>query len=194
MTGYAIAGKTGTAQIYDFAHRVYTHKYNASFLGFAPLQNPAILVVVTVSGTTGLAGYGGTAAGPVFENVMSTGLRRLGVVRDVPQDLDELMAKENPAKGKENGAEADDVAMAELNPPTAEEMQEASGNTSEVMADANAPKAPNFVGKTIKDVMQEATASGIEVDLFGDGMARTQTPTAGALLTPGEHIAVRFAR
>ncbi len=42
MPGYAIAGKTGTAQIYDFAHRVYTHKYNASFMGFGPLENPAV--------------------------------------------------------------------------------------------------------------------------------------------------------
>lgn len=197
VAGYAIAGKTGTAQIYDFAHRVYTHKYNASFMGFAPLVNPSIVVVVTISGTTGLAGYGGTAAGPVFENVMSTSLRRLGTVRDVPEDIDELVAKEKADKDKENGKsrETDDVALAELNPPTIEEMQEASGQTSSnVIADPKAPKVPNFVGKTIRDVMQEATATGIEVDLFGDGMARTQTPLAGAILTPGEHIEVRFAR
>ncbi len=197
VAGYAIAGKTGTAQIYDFAHRIYTHKYNASFMGFAPLANPSIVVVVTISGTTGLAGYGGSAAGPVFENVMSTSLRRAGAVRDVPEDIDELIAKEKAAKDKENskGRETDDVALAELNPPTIKEMQEASGQTSsDVIADPNAPKVPNFVGKTIRDVMQEATATGIEVDLFGDGMARTQTPLAGAILTPGEHIEVRFAR
>ena len=71
ISGYTLAGKTGTAQIYDFAHRVYTHKYNASFLGFAPMENPAIVIVVTVTGTTGLAGFGGTAAGPAFETVMA---------------------------------------------------------------------------------------------------------------------------
>jgi cell division protein FtsI (penicillin-binding protein 3) len=197
VVGYTIAGKTGTAQIYDYAHRVYTHRYNASFLGFAPLQSPSMVVVVTISGTTGLAGYGGTAAGPVFESVMTTGLRRLGVARDVPQDLEELLAKENAAKqkkiskDKDDGKEPDDVALASLNPPTLEEMQRASGDS---VADPNAPKVPNFVGKTVKDVMQEATATGLEVDLFGDGMAMAQTPPAGAVLTPGEHIAVRFAR
>ena len=39
VPGYSIAGKTGTAQIYDFAHHVYTDKYNASFMGFARLRS-----------------------------------------------------------------------------------------------------------------------------------------------------------
>jgi len=62
VIGYTLGGKTGTAQIYDYAHRVYTHRYNASFLGFAPANNPALVIVVTVSGTTGEAGFGGSAA------------------------------------------------------------------------------------------------------------------------------------
>ncbi len=194
VPGYAIAGKTGTAQIYDFAHRVYTHKYNASFMGFGPLENPAVVVVVTISGTTGQAGFGASAAGPVFEKVTLTAMRRLGVVRDLPQDIDEMIAKDK-VREREKVREYDDVTLAQLNPPTLEEIQQATGDMNGAsVADANAPKVPNFVGKTIKDVVQEATATGVEVDLFGDGMARTQTPVAGAVLVPGEHIAVRFAR
>ena len=173
---------------------MYTHRYNASFLGFAPLQNPSVVIVVTVSGTTGLAGYGGAAAGPVFEKHMAARLRQEGVVRDVPEDLDVLIAKEKAAKGKDKNKdkaiEADDTALAELNPPTPGEMQQASGE----YVDPAAPKTPNFVGKSMKDVMQQATATGLEVELFGDGLARGQTPPAGAVLQPGEHIAVRFAR
>ncbi len=204
VPGYTIAGKTGTAQIYDFAHRVYTHKYNASFMGFGPVEKPAVVVVVTLSGTTGIAGFGGTAAGPVFEKVTETAMRQLGVVRDLPEDIDELIAKAKSKGGaKSDAKETDDVALAELNPPTVEEIRQASGNeaasTTEAQAevayvDPNLPKAPDFVGKTMKDVMQEATARGIEVDLFGDGLARAQTPAAGAALLPGSHIAVRFAR
>ena len=205
VTGYTIAGKTGTAQIYDYAHHIYTHRYNASFLGFGPIENPSMLVVVTISGTSGIAGYGGTAAGPVFEKVMGASLERANIVRDVPQDIDDLIAKEQEkkTKGKKPGEsvkEVDDTSLAELNPPTPEEMQQASGGVpSERQSDiayteTNAPKVPNFVGKTVKDVMQEATATGLEVDLSGDGMARAQSPVAGAVLEPGEHIAVRFAR
>jgi cell division protein FtsI (penicillin-binding protein 3) len=199
VPGYSIAGKTGTAQIFDFAHHVYTHRYNASFMGFGPIENPAIVVVVTIAGTTGQAGFGGTASGPVFEAVTAKAMQRLSVVRDQPQDIDELMAKEKGApkdNDKNNVKETDDTALAELNPPTAEEMQQASGNTGneQLVTDSDAPKVPNFVGKTVKDVMQEATATGIEVDLFGDGMARAQSPVPGTVLLPGEHIAVRFAR
>jgi membrane peptidoglycan carboxypeptidase len=196
VVGYSIAGKTGTAQIFDFAHHVYTHKYNASFLGFAPATNPRLAIVVTVSGTTGEAGFGGAAAGPAFQTVMATALRRLGVTRDVPEEIEEVAEKEKksaPAK------DTDDVALAELNPPTEQEMQAASDEAGadaarSVTIDPNTPKLPNFVGKAVKDVLQEAASSGIDVEMSGDGLARAQNPPAGTLLIPGEHIQVRFAR
>src|SRR5262249_37674639 len=69
LTGYRTAGKTGSAQIFDFATKHYTHTYNGSFMGFAPLNVPAIVVVVTINGTHGTAGFGGAAAAPVFHAV-----------------------------------------------------------------------------------------------------------------------------
>lgn len=203
VPGYALAGKTGTAQIYDFQHKVYTHKYNASFMGFAPLSDPSVLVVVTVNGTTGQAGFGGAAAGPVFEKVMETALERLGVKRDVPEDIEALIEKEREQEAKNNKdkpAEEDDVELAEADGPlTQEEMKDARGpedsfSGAAVDSDPDAPKVPNFVGKTVKDVMTEAAADGLEVDMFGSGLARAQTPEPGAALLPGERIRVRFKR
>ena len=131
ISGYTLAGKTGTAQIYDFAHRVYTHKYNASFVGFAPMENPAIVIVVTVTGTTGLAGYGGPATLPAFATVMATALLLMDIPRDVPQEIEaeELMAEKK--KGKSKDKEVDDLPIAELsNPPTPEDLKDrwAMGN------------------------------------------------------------------
>jgi cell division protein FtsI (penicillin-binding protein 3) len=201
VAGYTIAGKTGTAQIYDYAHHIYTHKYNSSFLGFAPLENPSILVVVTVTGTTGEAGYGGWAAGPVFVKVMSEALRRLCVPRDVPEEIDELAAKEALAaeKARHNNGEVD---VAELSTPLSEDEMSAATGAIEgaespeeaVSADPNAPRVPDFAGKTIKDVMAEAAAKGIDIEMSGDGIAREQDPAAGSELIAGEHIRVRFAR
>jgi cell division protein FtsI (penicillin-binding protein 3) len=183
VIGYSLGGKTGTAQIYDYAHKAYTHRYNASFLGFAPANNPALVIVVTVSGTSGEAGFGGTAAGPVFVRLMSAAMNRLGIVRDVPQEV------ENPKIAEVAPAdEPDSDTVAELTTPFSDDELRAGSD------DIVAPKAPNFVGKTVKDVIQESTATGIEVDMMGDGLARAQNPPAGALLTPGEHIHVRFAR
>ncbi len=209
VPGYTFSGKTGTAQIYDFAHHVYTHKYNASFLGYAPSANPQIVVVVTVSGTTGNAGFGGAAAGPVFDSVMETALRESGVPRDVPEEIDALIAKDQMAKDKsvkDKNKDGNDVAIADLSTPfTAEEMKEAAGegedgdavfdsSGNQVVAEYQGPRVPDFVGKTVKDVVQEAASEGVEIDMFGDGMARRQSPPAGAPLNPGAHIQVRFAR
>jgi len=209
VPGYTFSGKTGTAQIYDFAHHVYTHKYNASFLGYAPSVNPRIVVVVTVSGTTGTAGFGGTAAGPAFDTVMETALREDGVPRDVPEEIDELVAKDKAAKDKLNkdkNKDGNDLAIADLSTPfTPEEMKEAAGeddgldglgdsSDKQAVAEYNGPRVPDFVGKTVKDVAQTAASDGVEVDLFGDGLARGQSPPPGSPLFPGAHVQVRFAR
>jgi cell division protein FtsI (penicillin-binding protein 3) len=108
LRGYTSGGKTGSAQIYDFKTHAYTHSYNASFLGMAPIANPQIVIAVTLIGTTGgSAGFGGPAAAPVFHDVASSALRMLDVPKDVP---DTTVAKVNK-KEKEND---NDLAIAGL--------------------------------------------------------------------------------
>src|SRR5260370_35147361 len=70
LDGYSSAGKTGSAQIYDYATHRYTHNYNASFMGLAPVTNPAVGVVVTLNGTSGGgAGRGRAGGGARFVHV-----------------------------------------------------------------------------------------------------------------------------
>ncbi len=92
LAGYTSGGKTGTAQIFDLEAHHYTHEYNASFMGFAPVTNPAFIVVVTLNGTAGNAGMGGAAAAPVFKEVATEALR----VLDVPKDLPEASPEASP--------------------------------------------------------------------------------------------------
>jgi len=201
ITGYSLAGKTGTAQIYDFSHHVYTHRYNASFLGFAPLENPAVVIAVTVTGTTGEAGYGGSAAGPAFQTVMATALRLMDIQRDVPEEVEAAALKADQAKAKLKSKlkdeDVDDLPLAELsNPLTERDMQEAVAAEGESPSEAASPngKVPSFLGETVKDVIEDAAENGVQVDMFGDGLAREQSPAPGTSLIPGEHIRVRFAR
>lgn len=209
LVGYTLAGKTGTAQIFDFAHRIYTHKYNASFMGFSPINNPSFLVVVTISGTTGIAGFGAYAAGPPFQNIANTALRIREVPRDVPEEVEEIVQKELAAKEKlkasqKPAAEVDPLAVLST-PPTEEEILEAMGADagdesnvgdaqSQIVAAVAGAKAPDFVGKTIKETLQEASAAGIELDIDGDGLARAQYPAAGATLFAGQRVRVRFTQ
>jgi cell division protein FtsI (penicillin-binding protein 3) len=82
LKGYTSGGKTGSAQIYDAKAHIYTHNYNASFLGFAPVANPQIVIAVTLNHTTsGGDGYGGPVARRFSAEVAMMRLRML----DVPE-------------------------------------------------------------------------------------------------------------
>ncbi len=107
ISGYTSAGKTGTAQIYDSETHHYSHNYNASFVGFAPVTNPALVVLVTVHKTSGENGQGADAAAPVFTAIMTEALRMLDVPRDIPEQ--EIAAK----PGKKEKV-YDDVSIADL--------------------------------------------------------------------------------
>ena len=107
LNGYTSAGKTGTAQIYDSETHHYSHNYNASFVGFAPVTNPALVVLVTMHKTTGENGQGADTAAPVFSAIMTEALRMLDVPRDIPEQ--EIAVK--PGKKDKN---FNDVAIADL--------------------------------------------------------------------------------
>ncbi len=75
IAGYRVAGKTGTADRYDAKARGYSGK-TASFIGFAPADDPEIVVAVTLQRP--IKGYfGGLVAGPVFKDVMTYALQEL---------------------------------------------------------------------------------------------------------------------
>jgi cell division protein FtsI (penicillin-binding protein 3) len=84
VSGYRVAGKTGTAR--KLEGRNYTAKYVASFVGFAPVSNPRLIVAVMLDEPSGGAYYGGDVAGPVFSTVTGAALRLLGVPTDAPVD------------------------------------------------------------------------------------------------------------
>ena len=83
IMGYRVAGKTGTAHKVEGSGYA-SHKYRASFVGFAPVSNPRLVVAVTVDEPSAGKHYGGDVAAPVFARVMEGALRSLGVAPDAP--------------------------------------------------------------------------------------------------------------
>jgi cell division protein FtsI (penicillin-binding protein 3) len=74
IPGYTLAGKTGTAQKPDPVNGGYSKfKYVASFIGFAPAQNPRLLVAVMVDEPQG-AIFGGVVAAPAFQKILQFAL------------------------------------------------------------------------------------------------------------------------
>lgn len=89
IMGYRVAGKTGTAhKLVD--GRYARDKYVASFVGFAPASDPRLVIAVVIDEPKGSSYYGGLVAAPVFADVMSGSLRRLGVSPDAPMEPIEL--------------------------------------------------------------------------------------------------------
>jgi len=76
VSGFTAAGKTGTAQKLE-ANGTYSHdKFIASFIGFAPAEDPMLAMVVTVDEPRGTY-FGGTVAAPVFQRVAGDVIRYL---------------------------------------------------------------------------------------------------------------------
>jgi cell division protein FtsI (penicillin-binding protein 3) len=83
VQGYRVAGKSGTARkIVD--GRYSTSRYRGSFVGFAPVSDPRIVVAVTIDEPGTGVYYGGRVAAPVYAEIVGSALRILGVQPDAP--------------------------------------------------------------------------------------------------------------
>jgi len=84
VAGYRVAGKTGTAHKLEDGR--YVDHYIASFVGFAPVSNPRLVVAVMIDDPAGRDYYGGEVAAPVFSKVTGAVLHALNVPNDAPLD------------------------------------------------------------------------------------------------------------
>ncbi|SAH90361.1 peptidoglycan synthetase [Bordetella ansorpii] len=96
VQGYRVAGKSGTARkIVDGKYS--TQRYRSSFVGFAPVSNPKIVVAVSIDEPKVGGYYGGAIAAPVFSRVVSGSLRLMGVQPDAP--FESTIVAGNPSAG-----------------------------------------------------------------------------------------------
>ena len=84
VMGYRVAGKTGTAHKLTNHGTYDANRYVGSFVGFAPVSNPRIVVAVMIDEPSAGTYYGGDVAAPVFSAVVGGALRTLNVEPDSP--------------------------------------------------------------------------------------------------------------
>ncbi|WP_027091080.1 penicillin-binding transpeptidase domain-containing protein [Cohnella thermotolerans] len=85
IPGYRIAGKTGTAQVVE--NGVYSEdKYVVSFIGYAPVDDPKIVLYVLVDRPDDKFAGGGSVAAPIFKQIMGQSLQHLGVMPELPKE------------------------------------------------------------------------------------------------------------
>jgi cell division protein FtsI (penicillin-binding protein 3) len=78
IPGYTVAGKTGTATIPFPGKDKLTDSYNATFVGFAPANNPILSMIVVIQRPLNNI-YGGSVSAPVFQEIMSYALHHYGI-------------------------------------------------------------------------------------------------------------------
>jgi cell division protein FtsI/penicillin-binding protein 2 len=112
LNGYSAAGKTGTAQKIDPRTHTYSKtQYIASFVGFAPVNDPAITIAVVMDSPAYKYHYGTAASAPVFHELAQQILEYLGVPHDEPLKTTQEMAaiEDHPVEDEEPEQHLDDL-------------------------------------------------------------------------------------
>ena len=89
IAGWRVAGKTGTAHKQENGGYA-ADKYISSFVGFAPVSEPRLVIAVMIDEPAAGRHYGGTVAAPIFAQVMQGALRLMAVPHDAPLDPIEM--------------------------------------------------------------------------------------------------------
>jgi membrane peptidoglycan carboxypeptidase len=208
LEGYTAAGKTGTAQKVDPKTRAYSQtKYVASFVGFAPVEKPAAVIIVVLDEPEGLH-QGGQVSAPVFSAIADQVLPYLDVMPDTvpgartPGAPGQLASSSTPARIAPAQASADtssehEGVASENAGLQVERGRTGAGEISEVVyapAGDGALLMPDLRGRSVRDVARICSQLGLELEARGEGRALRQSPAVGASVESGQTVRIDFGR
>ena len=187
VPGYSIAGKTGTAQKFDFETRSYSETdFVASFIGFAPADRPQFVAAVIFDSPRPLY-HGGDVSAPVFAEIARNIFLQRKIQPSTP--IPELAA------GSPSPAPPATVPAAA--PTPAEDsllaMDEGQRETVMNLIPEGSFTMPDFTGKSLRAVLKECARMGLVLQPSGSGVAVEQIPPAGALIKPASRCTVWFS-
>lgn len=172
IDGYRVAGKTGTSQKVDPLTRTYSvDKRVASFVGFVPVHNPKMTILVLVDEPK-TSPYGGVVAAPAFRAIAEQSLRYLNVPLEVtPKDRPKVIEVKAPT------------------PRVVAEELVADGG--EVAVEGNM-RMPDFRRLSMRQVLQTMEKQGVNVRIIGSGRVIEQNPPPGKMITPADQVWVKL--
>lgn len=138
LNGYTSAGKTGTAWKYNAKIKKYDEsKYISSFVGFAPAENPSVVIAVVLDEPQGGARDGGQVSAPAFKEIAEAILPELNVVPDadirqeilrddeIPTEIEALTASKKPTESETKSKQKMEAVTTEK--PKSEPKNKSSG-------------------------------------------------------------------
>lgn len=210
IPGYHVGGKTGTAQKYDENGQVMTGKHIASFIGFAPANDPQIAVLIIVDEPAVAVDFGSIVAAPYVKNVLKDSLLYMGIEPDLEQ-VPEPETVEVP-KVEEMDWEAASVTLDDSGLKylfdgvgSVKSQMPAPGTPvvkgTTVMLSMTMPKddltgkvlVPDVSGKTITEAGKLLEDNNLVLEPHGEGVAVYQFPEANKYADEGSTVRVDFS-
>ena len=208
IEGWSVGGKTGTAQIYKDG-KIEANLHIGSFVGFAPVEDPQVAVLVIVDEAQVKPDYGGTTAAPFAAQILTEILPMLGVPRTgdaqraqvTMPDVTGMNIKD--AQGILRGLGIDSVCDGALDrvtgqlPPAGTKIHEGfcamlyvTGQSAPAPEDYT--QVPNVLNMTMRNASRALKEAGLTMNSQGEGLAARQSPAAGQYVPAGETVTVTF--
>ena len=166
LTGYTVAGKTGTAE------KIVNGRYSdtrhiASFVGFVPSTKPVLTILVVIDD---VARFGGTVAAPAFKRIAEASLRHLAIPPTVDAPPPILVSPGFP-QGPRVGPHSAGLELP-----------------------SNPGVMPDLQGRSARTALAIATDLGLSSRLNGRGFVIAQTPKPGQAIARGQELTMWLER
>jgi stage V sporulation protein D (sporulation-specific penicillin-binding protein) len=217
IPGYRIGGKTGTAQKYSPGGGIKQGAVVSSFIGFAPADDPQVVVLFMVDEPKVAVDFGSIVAAPYVKMIMEDTLKYLGVepifdentkketkmvtVPDITGKSLTEAARTLRDMGLDYLAESTGTVVQNQMPlPGAEVMVNTTvllytGSETGTPAGQEATEqiaVPDVARKSVREVNNELTSEGLQLKIDGSGISVSQDPPAGTMVAPGATVTVKF--
>jgi cell division protein FtsI/penicillin-binding protein 2 len=175
LNGITIGGKTGTSR--KLVDGKYSHQfYNASFVGFFPVENPQYVMLILVNSPTQSSYYGGDVAAPIFKKVTERIIA-----------LDESLWNY-----KSSSTESDVQFVYASNRTTSNENQnivEEFKTTSKI----DRKTMPNLINLNLREATKMLAQLNIDYEITGSGKVIEQTIIPGSRISSKSKCKIKFA-
>lgn len=211
IPGYRIGGKTGTAQKYDENGQVMTGKHIASFIAFAPADDPKLAILLIVDEPNVAVDFGSVVAAPYVRNVILESLQYMGVtpnneeaqapekvqVPDVSNMTDTDAIAALNALGLDYLSDGTGTVTGQLPAPGVEVDKgtavllytSVKSSPGDVVGMVN---VPDLSGMTPEEAAQALEPLHLILNIQGEGKASFQNPAAGTSVSEGSTVMVEF--
>ena len=213
IPGYRVGGKTGTAQKYRPGGGIKQGAVISSFIGFAPADDPQVIVLFMVDEPKVAVDFGSVVAAPYVKSILEDTLKYLGVKpifdEDTKKETRKVTVPNVTGKslteaaralheaGLDYLAESTGTKVTKQMPlPEAEVLVDTTvllytGNGS-AGGEGEKVAVPDVTKKSVREVNNSLTSVGLKLQIEGSGISIRQDPPADTMVAPDTVVTVTF--